>query len=335
MKLRNFNLTFYFVTDHAARRQAMFISVAAGTIVGAGAQMWGASFDVAAVLCLLAIFLAESIQAISYREPAGKRKRFITTLSINPYLKRSAFTAAVLLLIPFLRIPHFEALAFERKLERAAEDPTDPKNITVAKQVLTNAQAVSIKLSPAVVEGAGKKFVNASKDNFAMWSDATTAFLNYRSFLNSNVISSALEGLAPHPVPNYKFKFRGSEPPPDEEGYGWVPSSYAARLNVLGEPDANTSVGEAYVLLKGGNIILDGMKMKNIVLENVEVYYYGWAVSVENVSFVNCRFKIAPHPNGNVENLINAALTNNSVTFIAVEPKGPPRLNDLYSAPQL
>jgi hypothetical protein len=251
-------------------------------------------------------------------------------------LRRAGFVVAVFLLLLSLRIPEREALAFDQKIQQASSDPTNAKNIHETQKILATAKIATIKISPNTLAQAGQKFVDALPNNPAAI-NAVTAFLNYRSsFLNADVSSSLLHGMEDHPLPEYNFKHRGSEPWPDGEGYGWVPSSQAARVNMLGNNEnANEPVGEAFVRLKGGNLVLDGMEMKNVILENVRVYYYGWAVSIENVSFVNCEFKIAPKPNANVEKLINAVLTSRSVTFAASGATGPPNPSELYSAPPI
>lgn len=51
-------------------------------------------------------------------------------------------------------------------------------------------------------------------------------------------------------------------------------------------------VGNAIVVLDGGNAILDEMQMKNVVFQNVDVYYDGGPTLLTNVYFVNCTFHI-------------------------------------------
>ena len=55
----------------------------------------------------------------------------------------------------------------------------------------------------------------------------------------------------------------------------------------------NASVGPALIILQGGAaFILDGMHLKNVVLQNVTVVYQGGPVILENIYFVGCTFAI-------------------------------------------
>lgn len=47
-----------------------------------------------------------------------------------------------------------------------------------------------------------------------------------------------------------------------------------------------------------GYILLDGMRMRNIIIRNSNVEYRGGPVELEGVYFVNCKFQINPGHKG-------------------------------------
>ncbi len=53
-------------------------------------------------------------------------------------------------------------------------------------------------------------------------------------------------------------------------------------------------MGAAFIVLEGDELILDGLEMKNVILRNVNIRYYGSRVVMENVYFVNCTFTFPP-----------------------------------------
>jgi hypothetical protein len=69
-----------------------------------------------------------------------------------------------------------------------------------------------------------------------------------------------------------------------------------------------------YIHVYVGALVLDGMQLKNVVIENSEVEYTGEdAIQLENVWFVNCTF-ILP-PNNVTRAFGNAILAQAPVTF--------------------
>ncbi len=49
----------------------------------------------------------------------------------------------------------------------------------------------------------------------------------------------------------------------------------------------------ACLILTAGAILLDGENMRHIILKDVDVYYNGGPVALEDLTFVNCRLFFA------------------------------------------
>lgn len=74
-----------------------------------------------------------------------------------------------------------------------------------------------------------------------------------------------------------------------------MPVNQSAVLNFIGEHlNQERTTGAAFIALDGDEIILDGLEMKNVILRNVSVRYYGSPVMMDNVYFVNCTFTFPP-----------------------------------------
>jgi hypothetical protein len=254
-------------------------------------------------------------------------------------ISRRAWIAQSSALIVVGLFPRTEARAAERILQQASDDPTNVRNIVAAAQILNRAEAAVIRISSAILAETGLKFVLAVERN-PNAQIALDAYFDYRtSFLNANIPDSVLRRMQIHPLPpdwetDYYFAHRISEGRPVIEPYGSATAGEAARLNPLGaNANQNRPIGDAFLRVKGGSIELDGMEIKNVVFENVSVYYYGWSASIENVSFVNCKIRIAPQPNSNVAMLLTGILSNRSVVFAASSPGAPPVGSPLHSAP--
>lgn len=106
--------------------------------------------------------------------------------------------------------------------------------------------------------------------------------------------------------------------------YGLVPSTQSAVLNLIGEHlNLIDPMGAAFIILDGDEIILDGLDMKNVVLRNVNVRYYGSRVIMQNVYFVNCRFTFLPA--SQMSDVLKRLLKEHNIPF--GEPATPFQLN--------
>lgn len=196
------------------------------------------------------------------------------------------------------------------KLKQIGDNPTDPKNIVEAKQILTQAKGAKVKLPADVVKSEGAKFIDAAQRNPDAWS-AVIEFVNYNSFLNFDPasISGARVSLA--------NKFTAYQPP-SSAGPVWALGDSkppeVPQLRPLDQRDLNDgkTYGPKFLKIVGGEVLLDGYYIKNVILENVHVSYRGGAMRLENVYFVNCTFDIPQQQNG--ERLAMALLEPSSAT---------------------
>jgi hypothetical protein len=290
------NIDFYLTHAHSARRRIMYMSVATGAFIGGVAQFLEVPFNHAVIACVAATGLVEIIGAFRYVEPDRKGQRAVAVLPVRRDLIRAAFSAAAMLLLSLLRIPHMGELVFERKLQQASGDPTSPRNIQDVKLVLAQATAAQVPISSDVVRTAGIKFLEAAQNQPVAW-DAARAFLDYRSLLNA--------GIAPRPTPaTGKSKYRESvtiKPNPDHPerhpafqvtfAGGYATPDKSARLETMRDPQPMGSEF-AFFTIDGyvDTIVLDGMYMKHVVIRNADVQYDGGPIRLEDVYFVNCVF---------------------------------------------
>jgi hypothetical protein len=277
----------------------MYVSIGAGAIAGALVEWLGGKFEPALIACVIATCAVETTRALSYVEPEWADKRTLAALPIRRRLVWSAVSAAALLIIRELAIPHREALAFERKLRVASANPADPKNIGEAKLVLAGARAARVPIEPLILEETGEKFVKASAQYPAAW-DVALESLTYKSFVSNRM--PALPHLRHYDVQFhedvqfYEVTPTGLETP-DFSSWGAVPRSEAAQYNLIGHDwNMDRDTGVAGLFVTGGAQILDAMQLKNVVFQGVEIHYAGGRVLLTNVLFVNCKFKIQSAP---------------------------------------
>jgi hypothetical protein len=97
-----------------------------------------------------------------------------------------------------------------------------------------------------------------------------------------------------------------------------VPREFAAQYQSIGK-DRNEGKPEcsAVFVLTGGGTSLDGMQLRNVVLQNVHIVYQGGPVLIKNVYFINCTFEITSAPNS--QNLALAMLAPAPATTFSGE----------------
>jgi hypothetical protein len=214
-----------------------------------------------------------------------------------------------------------------------------------ANDILQLARSENIRLNPQLIASYGKTVAAISSEPSVSDSAWQTLgnLLDYRTFLNVD-LSPALKGPPLEHAPYYHFQVMNRNPltMPTVSAYGEVPLAQAAVLNPIGkhlneitmEGEKRTSAAE-FLVLDGDELILDGMEMKNIILRNVKIRYYGSRVMMENVYFINCTFTFPPRsqmpielrehnipiekPNSSVNKqlLADKILESPSVTFTA------------------
>jgi hypothetical protein len=161
--------------------------------------------------------------------------------------------------------------------------------------IIKLARSEGIKLDPSVVERYGKRVAalqNVSTD------PRLRRLLDYRSALNVDAQPSLPKRNLGPPNPDIIAHLRFGNlraTQPAIATYGIVPSAQSAVLNFIGEHlNLEHSTGAAFIVLQGDELILDGLEMKNVILRNVSIRYYGGRVTMENVYFVNCTFTFPP-----------------------------------------
>jgi hypothetical protein len=301
------NLDYYLTCDHDARARTTLLSV----IVGIAASAVAAQFDVpprtVGIVCVMAVGIVEVARAQRYVQPR-ERKRI--TVDSPSAIRRSLILAPVSVLIfvavSLLPIPRIEAAIIERKLKENADDPLNQQNIRDTTRALIHAETGKIKLQPSVVEHTGRRFIEASVENPHAWETAQQ-YLDYRSFLNASFVPSpskltvwkdsryqANVNIKPNPVPSEHLPVRAFSV---FFAGGYVSPQNSARLESFGNPQSESSGIGVFVIDGGADIVgLDGTYMKNVIIRNSEVEYDGGPVSLENVSFVNCKFHFQRTP---------------------------------------
>jgi hypothetical protein len=154
----------------------------------------------------------------------------------------------------------------------------------------------SVKIDPKVVAQAGAKLVAASSQKPVLW-DATLKFVEYKSFNNS--FSPSLPDTTNEQEFRDKYMMYIPEGahPPSPSLKGKVPADVAAQTGYIGE-DRNTGLafGPAWIVMEGGEVGLDGLELRNVIFHNVQISYFGGPVSMKNVYFIGCTFKMQNTP---------------------------------------
>ncbi len=310
---------FYLTHAHPARRNTMYVAIAAGAVAGALVEWLGGKFAPAFAACVIVTGAIEFARAVSYAEPGWGAQREILASPIRRRLMFSSLSAAVLLAISRLRVPESIAYASERKLLAVSANPTDPKNIDEARDVLARAKAANLQINPTALERSGRKFVNASNQNPETW-DAALDFLGYKSYINSK--SGLLPNISAPKSPNHTHYWVPQLPvglqPPQFHHFGSEPISKAAQLNKIGQDfNLGSPDGDAYLVGQDGNLILDGEQARNVILINVHIIYNGGPVELTNLYLINCTFEMEAATN--TENLALAVLSPSPATTFAGE----------------
>jgi len=201
-------------------------------------------------------------------------------------------TVAVFLGVSIFRI---QQATSERKLQRIAIGPIDPASIGETQALLMKAMDAHVRIAPSLVESMGKRFIDASSQNPSAW-NAALQFVNYRSSLNSSFPSLPDTTNEPAFRDKYVINIPTGEERPKFSLKGFVSANRAAQTGYIGE-DRNEGLtsGPAWIVMEGGEVGLDGIQLRNVILHNVEVSYYGGPVIMQNVYFVNCTFKMTIH----------------------------------------
>lgn len=183
-------------------------------------------------------------------------------------------------------------------LKHAALNSDNPRSAKQVEEVVQRSMKQGERIDPKIVSETGLRFVEAANKAPDAWR-ATGALLDYSSFLNVS---------RPNPQPITPFQrnvahftwFTAEQPWGKTYALGDSTAPNAAEVHPLDKPDENTGLYHRpmFFLITEARLKLDGMFMKNVIIENSQVDYYGGPVDLENVYFVNCKFQVQQQPNG-------------------------------------
>jgi hypothetical protein len=207
-----------------------------------------------------------------------------------------------------VKLARIEVKLDDLLIQRFATQPTNSQSAIQAAQVLKNARSSGEKLDAELIVDAGKQFINA-KEVLHAW-DAALAFIDYKSFLNSFAPTvTTLQGQPRTVTTHYGIQYVG-EHSPKVSTIGIAPIEQAARFNLIGRNfNANQVEGNEFIIVEGGEPILDNMELKNVVFTSGQIVYRGGPLVMDNVVFVNCTFQIVQEANG--QKVSTAILTGN------------------------
>jgi hypothetical protein len=134
--------------------------------------------------------------------------------------------------------------------------------------------------------------------------NALTGLLNYSSFLKMASFPAEEAQLLPQASAPIQYDFGGTEGKTlNVTVYslgGMVPIAEAARAEHIVDPKRITATyAPKTVVVRGGLdqvVYLDLHRLKNIVYVNMTIEYHGGPVILENVSFINCVFRLVQQP---------------------------------------
>jgi hypothetical protein len=165
-----------------------------------------------------------------------------------------------------------------------------------AKVILAEAKTARTTIPTEVVVDAGKTFTKAAQDNPDAWSTAL-AFVNYRSFLNKPPIGSWVATSSFDAIYTRALVVGGKRSgiTPVE----MVPIEQAAVLRQIGTFPNNPKekYGNKFVVLHDGDVLLDNMELRHVIIVNARVVHTQGEVIMQDVYFVNCTFDLPHQPN--------------------------------------
>jgi hypothetical protein len=300
------NLDYYLNYDHNARAKTTHLSVISAAVIGAVVVQFDVSPKYVGIACIITAGIVEIARAWTYVQPHTRKVADSQPSRIRRSLILAPAFFLVFLACWLLPVSGIEAAAVERKLKDTADDPLDPENLKETKRTLIRAEVSKVKIHPTVVQDAGNKFLNAAvnnPDNPDAW-NATLAYVNYKSFLNTSLsvkVSSAFPSGIKFTT-TYHFLTPPGTSSPEFSVVGDVPAGGAesAQFGDIGKPDLNASnlIANDWIIAAGGALILDGMRFKKVIFRNVEIYYNGGPLEMNEVYCLGCTFNITQTPNG-------------------------------------
>jgi hypothetical protein len=180
------------------------------------------------------------------------------------------------------------------------------------KQLVKSAKTANITVKPETLEQVGTKLIAVGSPD--AW-DTAIDFLNYKSFINTTLTLkfNNVAGTGTLTTVHVEHPPAGMSPT-KLSVLGDVPSNQAAQFLTIGQPDPNGSLrlGNAWIITDGGGLVIDNMRLKQVVFRNVHIVYSGGPQEMQDVYFLNCTFDVKQQPNGQA--LVAAALKPSPAT---------------------
>lgn len=225
------------------------------------------------------------------------------------------------------------------RLQQNAVNPSDPHSIQDAKLVLAEATRAKIAIPAETVRSAGDKFLQASKNDPQVWNTALS-FVDYRSLLNllnSTAVPKLTDGRPDKSFGPQRFGSHLRTPSTgnraDDEARGrqaveaqqallfgnLVTENFAVMERM--ENPLNDTKGYQFIVYQIPNhpeaeLVLDGLHMRNVIIKNMRIAYYGGPVRLESVYFVNCTFSFPSPTTTPTLDFASAILASPATTFI-------------------
>ena len=179
----------------------------------------------------------------------------------------------------------------ELQLNDLSNQPLNGPTVKKITSLVASAIQNKENINPEALSSLGQKIIQASDKQPDAWV-AALAVLDYKSFANQQAASIPVVGI-PAIYTHYRLAIPTGMKAPTFRVSGNVPEGSAARFNPIGD-DRNYGQpkGNAFIFGEGGNVALDGMQLRNVVLRNVKIFYGGGPLIMENVYFVNCTFEM-------------------------------------------
>ena len=227
------------------------------------------------------------------------------------------------------RLQRIEDNLLALRASMAAIDPNDKRNQQEVKNIFEDAEKTSIHLPENIVQDIGGKFLDASTKNNQIW-PVVEDVLAYRTFLNLSFMPAVGSPTRLDLTPKWskymesvKVRLNPAHPethPAFEMFYagGHTTPENSAHYELINKPQSEAS-GIAFFILNGlsDTIVLDGTRIKNVIIRNADVEYSGGPLVLENVYFVNCTFvsfRMTPESVGLGKSILASASISFTVT---------------------
>jgi hypothetical protein len=185
------------------------------------------------------------------------------------------------------------------QLSLSSAQPTKSQNQAAVKQLLADARARAVSISPAVIQEAGATFIQAGLSDPGAW-DVAMHFLSYKSFLTSIDINSPLPPGTKLEETQYilpKGNFL-QQPTMNAIGGSKAPDLPEVRRLDAANPNESVALGPSFLVIGTSPVVLDGLYLKRVIFKDTHIIYKGGPLTMENVYFINCTFEIQQQRQG-------------------------------------